>query len=115
VGWPPDIGEPFPRAQDAWFEWVKLEDWIFGERGHGSEWAHVFRIGLDDWRLVWDASVEATAGARVEEIRDRSPFGFACGAWIQLTLKGRKSLVKISWHYPEEGAAPRLITAYPTP
>ena len=27
----------------------------------------------------------------------------------------RSSLAIISWHYPTEGTAPRLVTAYPTP
>jgi hypothetical protein len=115
VNWPPKIGEPFPRAQDAWYEWIKFEDWIFSNKGHGSEWARVFHVGLDDWRLVWNTILKATASATIEEVRDRSPFGFSCGTWVQLTLTGRKSLVKVSWHYLEEGAAPRLVTAYPTP
>jgi len=115
MSWPPEIGEPFPRAQDAWYEWIKFEDWILGDEGHSSEWARVFHVGLDDWRLVWDAIYEATARAVIKEVRDRSPFGFACATWSQLTLNGRKAQVKISWHYPEETAAPRLITAFPIP
>lgn len=32
-----------------------------------------------------------------------------------LVLNRRSSLAIISWHYSFGGAAPRLVTAYPTP
>lgn len=115
VIWPPKIGEPFPRAQDAWYEWSKFEDWILGDKGHGADWASVFRVRLEDWEIVWEAIVEATAGASIREVRDREPFGIACEAKVQLVLGSRSAPVKLSWHYAFPGDAPRLVTAYPTP
>ena len=114
MAWPPKVGEPFPCAEDAWYAWPKVEDWILGDEGHGPEWAAVFHIGLDDWRLVWEEILEATMGAAIWEVRDRSPYGLACEAQVRIVLGDRNAQVKLSWHYAEEGAAPRLVTAYPT-
>jgi hypothetical protein len=33
---------------------------------------------------------------------------------IELTLEERTASVTTAWHYVEKGAAPRLVTAYPT-
>jgi hypothetical protein len=112
--WPPKVGEPFPRAEDARYAWSKIEDWILGGEGHGPEWATVFQVGLDDWRLVWEEIRKATMSATIQEVRDRSPHGFACEARVRITLGNRSARVKLSWHYADVNEAPRLVTAYPT-
>jgi hypothetical protein len=38
MGWPPNVGEVLPRAAEAWYEQIKLDEWVLAERGHGSEW-----------------------------------------------------------------------------
>jgi hypothetical protein len=56
----------------------------------------------------------AALDSTIEEVRDRSPFGVACEQKPWLTLNSRSTFVVLSWHYPFKGAAPRLVTAYPT-
>jgi len=114
MGWPPEAGDSFPRAKDAWYTWDKVEDWILGDRGHGPEWARVFQIGLDDWGYLWQEILGATIGATIQSVRDRSPYGIACEAQVRISIGDRNALVKLSWHYVNEGDAPRLVTAYPT-
>ena len=112
--WPPRVGEPLPRAAEAWYELPKLK-WILGAEGHGREWERVFRMGPVDRELFWRAIAIAALGSPVRDVRDRSPNGIACETRPRLSLNRRSSLAIISWHYPHEGAPPRLVTAYPTP
>jgi hypothetical protein len=90
MSWPPNIGEPLPRAASIWFEQSKLE-WILGAEGH--------------------AMPEAT----IKEVRKRSPHGVTCGVQVNLTIGDHSAKTLVSWHYALGIAAPRLVTAYPTP
>jgi hypothetical protein len=114
MSWPPNIGEPLPRAAGIWFEQSKLE-WILGAEGHGREWMRVFHVDSGDWERVWRAIAEATPGATIKEVRKRSPHGVTCGVQVSLTIGDRSAKTLVSWHYALEIAAPRLVTAYPTP
>ena len=114
MSWPPSAGEPLPRAASIWFEQSKLE-WILGIEGHGCEWARVFHVDSGDWELVWRAIAEAMPGATIKEVRERSPHGITCGVRVNLTIGDRSAKTLTSWHYALEIAAPRLVTAYPTP
>jgi hypothetical protein len=114
MGWPPKIGEVLPRATECWHERVKLEYWVLAARGHGPEWERVFRVGLEDQERVWEAIAAGAAGAQIATVRDRGAEGIVCGIEMELTLGERTAPVTISWHYASEGAAPRLVTAYPT-
>jgi hypothetical protein len=112
MGWPPKIGEPLPRARDAWYQWSKVEDWVLGPRGHGAEWRTVFHVGLDDWLPIWEAIVEATTEGKIQVVRNPM-FGITCGVDVELTINHRTAPVTLSWHYVGENSAPRLVTAYP--
>lgn len=112
--WPPKIGEPLPRAEAVWYEQVKLEDWIFAERGHGAEWRRVFQVGLEDRERVWAAIVAAVQEARIVTIRGGGAKGAVFGMEVELTIGERTAPVTICWHYASEDAAPRLVTAYVT-
>jgi len=112
--WPPQIGEPLPRAAECWHGRIKLDGWVLGG-GHGAEWRHVFKVDEDDRDLVWNAIKEAVQGATIEEVRDRSDFGVVCGVQAVLVIGDRGAAVKMSWHYAAPDAAPRLVTAYPSP
>jgi len=46
--------------------------------------------------------------------RDRAPHGVVGGVELTLTINDREAAVATAWHYPDEDAAPRLVTAYPT-
>ena len=115
MSWPPRTGEVLPQAAEAWHEQEKFDRWVLATRGHGREWMRVFGVGPEDRERVWAAIARAAAGAAIVEVRDRSPFGITCGIEVELTIGERTAPVAVSWHYTEDGAAPRLATAYPTP
>jgi hypothetical protein len=112
--WPPKVGDLLPRAADAWYEQRKLK-WILGEEGHGREWERVFHVGISDRDQVWTAITESTTRSKIRFVRDRAPFGIACGVTVNLMMNGRMATVIVSWHYAFEGDAPRLVTAFPIP
>jgi len=53
--------------------------------------------------------------ARVSTVRDRTPHGVVCGVEVELTITDRTARVATAWHYADEEASPRLVTAYPRP
>ena len=112
MSWPPNVGEPLPRAGDAWYEQIKLEGWILAERGHGPEWKRVFHVGVEDSGRVWQAIAMAVPHTRVATVRDRGADGIVCGVEVERPIGGRTAPVTLSWHYANEVAAPRLVTAY---
>jgi hypothetical protein len=110
----PSVGQPLPRADDAYAASEKLE-WILAEHGHGPEWARVLCVAGDDSERLWSAIAQAVLDAPVSSIRDLSPFGVGCEVRVVLTLNARTAPVLTAWHYRRAGDAPRLITAYPIP
>lgn len=40
----PEIGQPLPRAADAYATAVKWRGWILAVQGHGPEWARAPRL-----------------------------------------------------------------------
>jgi hypothetical protein len=111
----PTIGQPLPRAAEAYAAPEKWEDWILADRGHGPEWARVFRIGLDDAGRLWRAIADGILLAPVFATRDVSPYGFSCQVGLVLTLNDRAARALTIWHYESASHPPRLVTAYPTP
>jgi hypothetical protein len=59
----PKIGQPLPRAADAYATAEKWRGGILAEHGHGPEWARVFNVGPDDSERIWSAISEATWSA----------------------------------------------------
>lgn len=114
MDWPPQVGKVMPRAAEAWCIDEKWARWILSERGHGPEWRRVFQVGPDEWRRVWDAVAAAVRTAPVTEVRV-GPGGVGCGVLVELSIGERAATVLSAWHYADEGAAPRLVTAYPRP
>lgn len=112
--WPPKIGEPLPRADQVWYEAVKLENWVLGEVGHGKEWPRVFQVGLKDRDGVWEGIASAVQNAQIATVRDRGLKGIVCSVKVEVTLGERTAPVTIGGHYASEEAAPRLVTAYVT-
>jgi len=115
MGWPPKVGEMLPRSADAWCDPQKWEDWILARSGHGFEWARVLHVESGDWERVWQALAEAVREAPIQTVRTPEAGGVTCGVVVALRLGERTATVTSAWHYAAEGAAPRLVTAYPTP
>src|SRR5690348_7993925 len=113
MGWPPQIGEPLPRATDCWYEPAKLIDWVLGEDGHGAEWERVMHVGVPDSEEVWQAISILARTAEVTGFRDLGRFGFNCEVDAQLTIGERSAMFRTIWHYAAPDAAPRLVSAFP--
>jgi hypothetical protein len=104
-----------PRAAEAHASGQKWVGWILAARGHGPEWARVFGVDLKDRQRIWSAIAAAILDAPVSTIRHRAPHGVVCGVEVTLTFNERTAPIATAWHYPDEEAAPRLVTAYPSP
>lgn len=104
-----------PRAADAHSSGQKCSGWILAARGHGPEWAGVFRVSLKDRERIWSAIAVQVLDAPVTTIRDRAPHSVVCGVELTLTINERPAPIATSWHYADEEAAPRVVTAYPSP
>jgi|GEM_PF-1591091 len=115
MGWPPQVGEALPRAADAWCVEEKWFAWILADDGHGPEWANVLQVDSDEWELAWQALKGAVRKAAIKTVRSLNTGGVTCGVRVELTIGKRTVPVVSAWHYAEPGAAPRLVTAYPTP
>lgn len=111
----PEVGKPLPRVGDAYSEEVKWRSWILAERGHGNEWQRVFHARVEDWEVLFGAIKETVVEAPVSSIRARGEHGLVCGVDIVLTIGERSAPVRISWHHERQDAAPRLVSAWPTP
>jgi hypothetical protein len=114
MGWPPQVGDPLPRAADAWCVQEKWLAWIFAEDGHGPEWAKALQVEPDEWELAWEALKGAVREAAIRTVRSLDAGDVTCGVRVDLTIGERTAPVVSAWHYAEPGAAPRLVTAYPT-
>jgi hypothetical protein len=114
MGWPPQIGEALPRAADAWCVEEKWLAWILADDGHGLEWAKVLQVDAVKWELAWQALKGAVREAAIKTVRLPDAGGVTCGVRVELTISKRTAPVVSAWHYAEPGAAPRLVTAYPT-
>jgi hypothetical protein len=115
MAWPPEIGDPLPRAAAVWCVEEKWASWILAERGHGTEWRRVFHVDASQWERIWEAIATAVIGALIETVRSGLHGSITCGVMLDLTIGNRTAAVSSAWHYAAEGAAPRLVTAYPKP
>jgi hypothetical protein len=108
----PTIGNPLPRAEDAYSTHAKWREWILADEHHGPDWTAVF--GTADRATIWPTLAAAILIAPVLEIREVADGGLSCRVDVLLTLNNRTATVRTAWHYAEEDDAPRLVTAFPT-
>jgi hypothetical protein len=113
MNWPPRIGEPLPRAGEAWCESSKWDGWILAERGHGPEWSRVFQVDRCQWKRVWEAIAAAMLAEPVSKIRGPGAHGLSCRVDTQLSVGARRAPVRTAWHYADADSPPRLVSAYP--
>jgi hypothetical protein len=111
---PSAVGEVLPRAAEAYAAPEKWGQWILADRGHGWEWARVFRVGPADAEEIWRAITEAVLDAPISSVR-RADTGVSCAVHVVLEINARTAPVRLVWHYADAGAAPRLVTAFPVP
>jgi hypothetical protein len=107
----PEIGKPLPRAEDAYSTPEKWELWILADDRHGPDWRAVF--GEVDAETAWSALAQAVLAAPVVSVQ-RTGAHVTYRVDVVLTLNRRTAIVRSAWHYSDENAAPRLVTAFPT-
>lgn len=88
---------------------------LLAAHGHGPEWAQVFHISSDDAQRAWSAIAQTVPGVPIASIRDAGSYGVSCEVRIVLVIGIRTAPVLSAWHYAQQGDAPRLVTAFPTP
>ena len=110
----PAVGELLPRAAEAYSAPEKWDQWILAGRGHGWEWARVFRVGPADVEEIWRAITEAVLDAPISSVH-RADTGVSCAVYAVLEIGARTAPVRSVWHYANAEAAPRLVTAFPVP
>ena len=89
----PAIGQPTPRATDAYATADTSHGWILAAVGHGDEWERVFHVRPQDSELIWAAITATILHAPVSVVRDRAPHGVVCGVDISLTINDRAASV----------------------
>jgi len=109
----PTIDHPLPRATDAYADALKWS-WILGSHGHGPQWQRVFGLAERDTDGLWNAIAAVALNSPVVRVR-AGRWGVGCDIRPILELNQRTARVLIAWHYDGLDAAPRLLTAYPTP
>lgn len=121
VPWPPTIGEPIPRAYEAFGITEKLTAYclnvdheIGGPKAVGFQ--RILGIEPADVAYLADALRAGIVHTPVANVRDNAPFGVLCE--IQVPVHGLRNrqadvfAVTTSWELRHAGDAPRLVTAY---
>lgn len=92
------VGQPLPRAAEAWVEDKKWHDYVLGEAGHGPQWQRVFRVEPSQSQQLWAALARLARDAPVSEVRS-SRYGIGCGVRAHLTFNGRRAPVVLAFFY----------------
>ena len=123
MSWPPKIGEPLPRAEEAYGIHEKLAGYSLklGHPGRGKKaegFARVLAITADDLEYLAEELLEGARTIPMTEIRDRGEQGVLCE--VVVPVRGvadrahRVANVLTSWEIRRDGDRPRLVTAYIT-
>ena len=70
-------------------------------------------VGEEALDGLWPLIVVELASAVVTEVRDLASLGISCRVPLFLPIGGRLLSARTAWHYAEDDAAPRLVTAFP--
>jgi hypothetical protein len=108
----PTTGHPLLRARDAYADPIKWA-WVLGRRGHGRTGSACSSSTSRTSNGYGDMIAAAAISSPVARLRAGS-WGVGCDIRPILTFNERAAGVLIAWHYADAGAAPRLVTAYPT-
>ncbi len=123
IPWPLREGELVPRAAEAFGVRVKLATYsldptnkVAVSKVRGFE--KILGITLEHIDYLEGAIYTGAVLVPVSEVRDNPPWGIKCILLIPVRGRGEKSgrLVNVitSWEIRSPGAAPRLVTAFPT-
>jgi hypothetical protein len=121
VSWPPAIGEPLPRADDAFGVEGKLAAYCLNrdhELGEAKArgFLQVLGITVGDVEYLAAELLAGVLAAPITSVRDNAPFGVLCE--VRIRARGlrehhdRVVEVVTSWELRHDGDPPRLVTAY---
>lgn len=123
MSWPPKIGEPLPRAEEAYGIHEKLAGYSLktGHEDGGPKAAAFARIlGITDADLNHLARelLEGVREVAVSGIRDGGEHGMHCQVIVRVRGLGahtdRVANVLTAWEIRWDGDVPRLVTAFIT-
>lgn len=118
---PPTIGEPLPRADEAYGIEAKvtayclnLDHEVGGPKAQG--FLRILGIGLADADHLVAELRDGVRVARISDVRDNTPFGILCEVRVPvrglLERSDRIVAVTTSWELRDADDRPRLVTAY---
>lgn len=121
MSWPPAIGEPLPRAGDAFGIEEKLAAYCLNpDHEIGGPKAEGFRsalgIGRADLEYLADALRTGILEQPIASARDNTPYGVLCE--VRLPVDGvrerreHRATVTTVWELRHPDDRPRLVTAY---
>jgi hypothetical protein len=119
--WPPTIGRPLPRCDDACGVQEKLAAYCLNEDHEigatkARGFLQILGITLADIDYLDDALRDGVRHAPVARVRDNAPFGPLCE--VPIAVRGlsqhqdRVAVVTTSWELRHAEDPPRLVTAY---
>ena len=119
MSWPPKIGEPLARAEDAYGVHDKLGRYSLKPghpRAKADAFARVLAITADDLDYLAEAVLDGIRTTPLSGARDAGAYGFHCEVIVPIRgLRDRADRVAnvlTVWQIRWDGDTPRLITAY---
>jgi hypothetical protein len=121
VSWPPLVGDPLPRAAEAYGITEKLVTYSLNldHRSGGPKakgFAQILGITLADVAYLANTLRTGVLDAAITEVRGNAPYGLLCEVCVSVAglreKNGRVVSVKTSWELRHADDLPRLVTAY---
>jgi hypothetical protein len=121
VSWPPELGEPLPRASEPTGIYEKLVAYCLNVNhivgaAEARGFQHVLEIGPGDADYLAAVLADALPDARISQVRDNEPFGVLCEIRVPIAglreRRERVATVITSWELRHALDRPRLVTAY---
>lgn len=119
--WPPKIGEPLPRGEDAYNVHEKLRDYSLN-LGHdvgcdkAAGFLQILGISSENVEYLTAALLHGARELPVTAVRDNAAFGLNCNVTVPVRGLGQRAdrvaNVLTSWELRHEDDRPRLVTAY---
>lgn len=123
MSWPPNVGDPLPRASEPWGVRDKLLRYSLnpahasgGPKAEGFE--RILGITAEHMEQLEAAIEDAILEQPISGVRVKPPYGVHCEVRIEIGGLGDKSdrvaEVITAWELADPQAAPRLVNAYIT-
>lgn len=122
--WPPQVGQPLPRAGDAFGVRRKLTTYSLDPTNEVAApkvrgFKRILAITLDDVDYLEGAIYTGAVLVLVSEVRDNPPWGPKCVLDLPIRGRGEKSgrlaNLRTVWEIADSGSPPRLVNAYCKP